>query len=931
MALYFRLIITALLLTSTSSYCQKIKIDARINVPKPIEGTLKMGHSGSKGKEITINNKFLSLAGKPILPVMGEIHFSRCNPDKWEDLILKMKANGITIISTYVFWIHHEEEQGVFDWSGNKNLRRFIELCKKHDVWAYPRIGPWCHGEVRNGGLPDWIVNQNDFKIRTNDIKYLEYVDKLYREIAEQLNGLYYKNNGPVIGIQLENEYWRGKSGEQHIMELKNTALKYGIDVPMYTITGWRNASTPENEVIPLWGGYPAAPWNTDIKKITTNESYLFNKPINDQSIGHKELSDKYQPDYVLYPYFTCELGIGNQISEHRRPILDPIDGVTIATSSVASGSNLPGYYVFAGGLNPVGKYTTLEEDRYESGYWNEYPNISYDFQAALRETGEISEAYQKLKPLHYFLAEFGEDLAPMAPIIPENNTNTDLLQYAFRVKNDSGFLFASNYYRGYTKSTKKEVQFNIQLNNETIKIPSIPINIEDKTVFIWPVNMAIGQNILKYATVQPICNVKSENTKDWYFKETNAIDAEFLFASKKIKSIHVNGKNISKSGDEFLLKNIELGLKNPIIIKNTDATIQRIFVLSENQVDNFWHFKSKNQTHAFLSSANLIMDENNQLHAFSIHKTDTVVSLNNSQLNTTKKTKEKTINGFKHYSLQNIEKKMVYTVEKADLINEAKWLQISADNYQEKNELYHKQFFKTFNLENTADIKKAVFHFLTDETCIIRINGKWLNQNIIAEKTNTLDFTGYVQKGKNTIILDFPYLRNKKACIGILEVEFYNADKVYIPTDISWETVEQYKIPAPWDVVGNTTEPIILPQKPKQYEKVLFSPNRYALKFDKNQIKVSKNVYLRIDYSGDKLQCYSGKNLVADNFNNDTTWSINLTDIKLEKEVPLIFEIEPFKKDFKIYFDKQPNLDKTAINSIKIEPEYLQVFEIKK
>ncbi|WNH08393.1 beta-galactosidase [Thalassobellus suaedae] len=485
MKFYFHYILI-LLLATKSVNSQTITIDAQIETPKIIENSLKMGNPGSTGKEITINNKFLSLAGKPMIPVMGEIHFSRCNPDKWEDLILKMKANGITIISTYVFWIYHEEEKGTFNWEGSKNLKRFIELCKKHDVWAYPRIGPWCHGEVRNGGLPDWIVNQEEFKPRTNDAKYLEYVDQWYREISEQLKGLYYKDDGPVIGIQLENEYWRGKGGEKHIMTLKNIALNYGIDVPMYTITGWRNTSTPENEVIPLWGGYPAAPWNTDIKEIKSNASYVFNKPINDQSIGNEASTTKYQPNYSLYPYFTCELGIGNQISEHRRPVLSPIDGITIATSNVASGSNLPGYYVFAGGLNPVGKLTTLHEERYESGYWNEYPIISYDFQAALRETGEISSAYHKLKPLHYFLSEFGEQLAPMTPIIPSNNDNPDDLQYAFRVKDNSGYLFVSNYYRGHKKTTKKDVQFHIKLKEGDIKIPSSSINIEDSTVFIY-------------------------------------------------------------------------------------------------------------------------------------------------------------------------------------------------------------------------------------------------------------------------------------------------------------------------------------------------------------------------------------------------------------------------------------------------------------
>lgn len=920
----FKLFLVSILVITSITQAQTIDIDAQIEAPIITEGTLKMGNAGPKEKELTVNNKFLSLAGKPIIPVMGEIHFTRCNPEKWEDLILKMKANGINIISTYVFWIHHEEEKGVFNWSGNKNLKRFIELCKKHNVWAYPRIGPWCHGEVRNGGLPDWIVNQQDFQIRTNNDKYLEYVDKFYNEISEQLKGLYYKDNGPIIGVQLENEYWRGKGGEKHIMTLKNKALKYGVDVPMYTVTGWRNASAPEKEVIPLWGGYPAAPWNTNIKKIETNESYMFSKPINDQSIGHKETSNKYQPDYSLYPYLTCELGIGNQISEHRRPILDPIDGVTIATSSVASGSNLPGYYVFAGGLNPVGKYSTLEEDRYESGYWNEYPDISYDFQAALRETGEVSEAYHKLKPLHYFLSEFGGNLAPMTPVIPLDKNNPNDLQYAFRVKNNSGFLFASNYYRGYKKSTKEDVQFHIELKNEEVTIPSTPINIKDKTVFIWPVNMQIGTHTLKYATAQPICNIQNKETIDWYFVETENIKTEFLFTSKNIKDIRFQENNIEKTNEEFLLKDVKSGLNNPITINNTNGSIQRVFVLSKAEMNNFWYFKSKNKAYAFLSTANLVMDENEQLRAFSTQETNEIIALNSAL-----KSIQKTKNGFRYYSIENYKNNIDFKLEKTDLINEAKWLQISPENYQEKNGMYHKQFFKEFKLENTAGIKKAIFHFITDEKCMIRINGKWLNQKIVIEKASELDFTGYLKKGMNDILLDFPYIENKKAFAAVLEVEFYNANKTHIPTDISWLSTEQYKIPAPWDNVRNKTAPLLL-EKPYQYKNFSFTPNRYQLTLNKTQLDAYKNVYLRINYSGDKIKCYSGKNLVADNFNNDTTWSINLTDIHLEKDVPLIFEIEPYKKDAKIYFDEQPDLTKTAINTVEINQEFLKNFQMK-
>ena len=913
------------LLFTTTIHAQIIHINANIKNPEIIEGSLNMGHSGPKGKELTVNNKYMQLAGKPILPVMGEIHFSRCNPEKWEDLILKMKANGITIISTYVFWIHHEEIEGVFKWEGQNNLRAFIELCKKHNVWAYPRIGPWCHGEVRNGGLPDWILKNNTLKVRTNDEKYMEYVDRWYNEISKQLDGLYYKDGGPVIGIQLENEYWRGKSGEQHIMALKTLALKYGMDVPMYTVTGWRNASVPENEVIPLWGGYPAAPWNTDLNKITSNESYVFSKPVNDQSIGHKEESSSYKPDYSLYPYFTCELGVGNQISDHRRPIIDPVDGVTIATSSVASGSNLPGYYVFAGGTNPIGTLTTLHEERLETGYWNDYPIKSYDFQAAIKETGEIADSYKKLKPLHYFLSQFGEQLAPMTPVIPENNTNPDSLQYAFRVKDDSGFLFVSNYYRGYEKSTKNKVQFHIQLQNEVLKMPSTPINIEDRTLFIWPVNMPLGDNLLKYASAQPICKVENKKTTDWYFFQTEGITPEFLLDSKNIKTVTNNGTQILKNNAVFFVKPTSLGLDNPIIIKNNNGTIQRIFVLTQEQKDDFWYFKNNNKTYAFLSSTNLALSQNNNLQAFSTNTNDEIIALN-CNLQSDKKTSRKTINTFQHYSIQNPEVKWQYTLEEADLIEKARWLKVSASNFHENKILYHKQFFKDFTIENSSAIKKANFHFFSNEKGMLRINGSWLNQNIKANAINTLDLTGYLQKGKNDLFLDFPYTNENKVFVGVIEVEFYNTNKTFIPTDATWFTTEQYKIPAVWDAVNGKTQATVV-DKPTLFANIKFSNNSYKFTL-KNNLANYKNVYLGINYSGNKIQCYNEGNLVADNFNNGTTWSINLTDIVFKPS--LTFNLIPFETNPKIYFDQPIEMDQTLIKDLAINAEYSNNFQIK-
>ena len=110
--------------------------------------------SGFGDDRITVTDRMLLKDGKPWLPVMGEIHYSRIPREKWAETLQKMKEGGIEIAASYVFWIHHEEEKGKFDFTGNRDIRAFIELCHETGLEFCLRIGPWAHGECRNGGFP---------------------------------------------------------------------------------------------------------------------------------------------------------------------------------------------------------------------------------------------------------------------------------------------------------------------------------------------------------------------------------------------------------------------------------------------------------------------------------------------------------------------------------------------------------------------------------------------------------------------------------------------------------------------------------------------------------------------------------------------------------------------------------------------------------
>ncbi|MBN1185076.1 MAG: beta-galactosidase [Bacteroidales bacterium] len=911
---------------------QSIRIDARIMDPLIQENHLKMGNPGPKGKELIANSKYLTLGGKPIIPVMGEIHYSRIPRDKWEDIILKAKANGINIIATYVFWIHHEEVEGLFDWSGNKDLRAFIELCQKHDLWVYPRIGPWCHGEVRNGGIPDWVLKKEGIKIRSNDPQYQKYAENLYAEIGKQLQGLYYKVGGPIIGIQLENEYWRGKGGEEHILWLKQTAIKQGMDVPLYTVTGWRTASVPALEVIPLWGAYPTAPWTTNINKIENNEAFCFEAPVNDEKIGHKENTDKYIVDYTPYPYFTCELGVGNQISYHRRPIINSLDGLAIALSRTGSGSNLPGYYVFAGGSNPVGTFTTLEEDQLETGYWNEYPDISYDFQAAIRETGELAPSYNKIKLLHYFLNEYGDRLAPMSPVIPRNVDCKKDLQYALRVKDDAGFLFVSNYYRGIDKPVQKGVQFTIQLKDEELTMPSNPVDIFPDALFIWPFNFQMDEVLLKYGTAQPLCRLDNENSTDWFFYFIHGVDPELCLEASNITSVTINGDKVPEKDRKYLISDKIWGSEKPVIVETSSGKKHRIFLISVFDADMFWLFNQNGEKYAFESSKGLYMDKENMLHAFGTNAGEVIIPLCPVSITNTQGSLQNEGNDvlFPSYKLELPKIEIGYKLTEERLFWDAQWLKVSVENIENKNALYHCLFNKKFELSGKSDIRKAYLIIFSDEAGKVRINGRWVNQEIFAGDFSKLDITGYVSQGENDILLDFPCVEGSSNMIAELDIEYFTSERVKIVSDTSWTTKVQYTIPAPWESIRKPEKAeLSTPSSALNIENLPVAGWKIVL--DTGNFQDFENIYLRIDYTGDKARCYSGGKLIADNFNNLTTWSINLKDVNISNG-ELFIEIVPLSEDYRIYFEEGPNPLETGvakINSVRIEPEYRIAWKI--
>ena len=377
------------------------------------------------GVKFEVDSKGFVVGGKHVLPVMGEIHYARVPAKDWRREIRKMKAGGITIVATYVFWIHHEPEEGHWNWAGNMNLREFLEVCKSEDMPVVLRIGPFCHGEVYQGGFPDWVVerhvsNPKEYKVRSMAKGFMNEVEHLYYNIFGQVNGMLWKDGGPIVGVQIENEC-RGPWA--YYMALKDIAVKAGFDVPFMTRTGWPKLNGKEEfgKLLPLYGDYADGFWDRKLTDMPGDYSKAFifkddrmSRVIATETFSADELKENKSD--LSYPYLTCELGGGMMPSYHRRINMSGYEALPLAICKLGSGSNLPGYYMYHGGTNPYNPIHTMAETQKTAvTNYNDMPYMTYDFQCPLGEMGQPNNiVFHQTRLLHQVLADWGEELSQM-------------------------------------------------------------------------------------------------------------------------------------------------------------------------------------------------------------------------------------------------------------------------------------------------------------------------------------------------------------------------------------------------------------------------------------------------------------------------------------------------------------------------------------
>ena len=576
----------------------------------------KMGTASAPGGHtLTLDSRSLLRDGKPWLLISGEFHFSRCPESEWRDELLKIKGGGVSVVATYIFWIHHEEVEGKWDWSGQRNLRKFLQTCQGVGLNVLLRIGPWCHGEVRNGGFPNWLQKMGDekvFELRRDNPGYLGYVTKLYAQIAQQTKGLLWKDGGPVIAIQLENEF---SGPTQHLMTLKQMARDAGIDVPLYTCTGWGSGGeAPFGELVPFSGSYVDGFWDRSLNGGGYGGVLNFSGGLRRGNaaamgmLGGAPATTNAAPTSTVvrgvYPSCTCELGAGMMASYHRRVFMWPEDTESLALAKLGSGVNLLGFYMYHGGENPEGKLTYLNETQ-TTHYWNDLPVKNYDFQAPIGEYGQEREHYHWLRLLGLFLKDFGSGLSGMTSRTPNARGS---LNWAARSNGDSGYLFVSHYQHLSPQPNRESVQFQIKLAGGDITVPSEPVTIPYNSRFFWPLNLDLGGVKLIYASAQPIAQANDRNTRYTVFKQTAAIPAEFVFDAGTATVDSSTGKT-AKENSQIQVRNVQPGPGAAIRLRGKDGKNHVIILLDEATSLDLWKGEWQGQERLFLTHANFLLD----------------------------------------------------------------------------------------------------------------------------------------------------------------------------------------------------------------------------------------------------------------------------------------------------------------------------------
>lgn len=350
---------------------------------------LCQGVNAQSKHTFTLGKSEFLLDGKPYQIISGEMHPARIPREYWRHRIQMAKAMGCNTIAAYVFWNYHETEKGKFDFStGNHNIAEFVKIAQEEGMWVMLRPGPYVCAEWEFGGLPSYLLQIPDIKVRCMDPRYIENVQRYVNTLAAEVKPLLVTNGGPIVMVQVENEYGSYGNDKQYLYTLKDMWVKNGINVPFYTADGptpfMLEAGTVDGAAIGLDSGSSEADFE-QAKKQNPNVPAFSSES---------------------YPGWLTHWG-----EKWQRP---GVDGIVKEVKFLMDTRRSFNLYVIHGGTN-FGYMAGAN-----SGGKGYEPDVtSYDYDAPINEQGDTTAKYMALRRLMASYLPKGKKLPAIPKPIP--------------------------------------------------------------------------------------------------------------------------------------------------------------------------------------------------------------------------------------------------------------------------------------------------------------------------------------------------------------------------------------------------------------------------------------------------------------------------------------------------------------------------------
>ncbi|XP_066565550.1 beta-galactosidase-1-like protein 2 isoform X2 [Amia ocellicauda] len=367
-----------------------------------------------------------TLEGEAFRILGGSVHYFRVPRAYWKDRMLKMKAGGLNTLTTYVPWNLHEPERGVFNFKDQLDLEAYINQAAEVGLWVILRPGPYICSEWDLGGLPSWLLRDKDMRLRTTYEGFTEAVDAYFDKLIPIVVPLQFKKGGPIIALQVENEYGSYAMDKEYMPYIKEALLSRGIDELLMT---------SDNKEGFKQGGVNGALGTINLQK------------LKHQHIKHLATAQPHKPKMVM-EYWTGWFDSWGDLHH----IFPPEDMANVVTEILRKDMSI-NLYMFHGGTNFGFMNGALEFNIYKADV------ISYDYDAPLSEAGDYTVKYLLLRDI---FSRYHSERLPDMPTLSRKAAYENSIMYQH-----VSMWEALQYTEGPFKSESPVNMENLPVNND--------------------------------------------------------------------------------------------------------------------------------------------------------------------------------------------------------------------------------------------------------------------------------------------------------------------------------------------------------------------------------------------------------------------------------------------------------------------------------